>query len=432
MSKRIALRVITAVVCGLVVATGRLAAAEDASPGQNEAVFFKGKTVSLYIGSGTGGSLDQYARLVARHLGRAIPGQPTVVPKNLPGAGGIAVGNYIFRIGPKDGTAIGTVAQSVPFEPLFGGKDSKADFDTLKMHWLGSPVKFSALAVAWHTAPVKTAQDLLSHELVVGSSGVASASTNDAYVLRNLLGFKYRVILGYPSGADIDLAMERGETQGRANIAWEGLKNRNADWLRDKKIVLLYQEGLKRHPDLPDVPLILDFARTDEERQLLELKFSSYELGYPYMLAPETPPARIAALRNAFRAALADPELKAEAAKQRLDIEPVDGAETERILHAAYSAPVSVIRRYEELSKPPSQFETAKPVTVKVSLTAVENSGRSIGFETGGKPSRAVIASGTDVTVGGTKSEAGSLKVGMRCAVTYFGDRGQAKAVHCD
>lgn len=407
-------------------------APSDFSVAQGIAEFYRGKTVTLYVGSGTGGSLDQYARLVTRHLGRAIPGQPTIVAKNLPGAGGIAVGNFIFRIGPKDGTAIGTVAQSVPFEPLFGGKDSKAEFDSLKLHWLGSPVKFSALAVAWHTAPVKTAQDLLTHELVVGSSGVASASTNDAYVLRNLLGFKYRVILGYPSGADIDLAMERGETQGRANIAWEGLKNRNADWLREKKIALLYQEGLKRHPDLPDVPLILDFARNDEERRILELKFSSYELGYPYMVAPETPSARVAALADAFRTALADPELNAEAAKQRLDIAPVDGGEIARILKSAYSAPAAVIRRYEELSLPPSQFETAKPVTVKALLTAVENNGQRIGFGDNGKPSRAVVASQTEVSVGGAKADASSLKVGMACAVTYFGDRGQAKSIVCD
>jgi tripartite-type tricarboxylate transporter receptor subunit TctC len=415
---------LSAVIAGVAWAVPALA--------QGEADFFRGKTVSLYIGSGSGGSLDQYARLVIRHLGPAIPGQPVVVPKNMPGAGGIAVGNYIFRIGPKDGTAIGTVAQSVPFEPLFGGEDSKADFDTLKMHWLGSPVKFASLAVAWHTAPVKKAEDLLTHELVVGSSGIASASTNDAYVLRNLLGFKYRVILGYPSGADIDLAMERGETQGRANIAWEGLKNRNADWLRDKKIVLLYQEGLKKHADLPDVPLILDFARNDEERKILELKFSSYELGYPYMVAPETPPARVMALRAAFKAALADPALKADAARQRLDVEPVDGDEMERILRSAYSAPPAVIARYEELSKAPSQFETAKPVVVKAPLSAVENNGQRIRFTDDGKPSLALVASETKITIGGEKAEAGALKPGMKCAVTYFGDRGQAKSVACE
>lgn len=399
---------------------------------QSEADFFRGKTVSLYIGSGSGGSLDQYARLVTRHLGKAIPGQPLIVPRNMPGAGGIAVGNYIYRVAPKDGTAIGTVAQSVPFEPLFGGKDSKADFDTLKMHWLGSPVKFASVAVAWHTAAVKKAEDLLTHELVVGSSGVASASTNDAYVLRNLLGFKYRVILGYPSGADIDLAMERGETQGRANVAWEGLKNRNLDWLREKKIVLLYQEGLKKHPELPDVPLVLDFAKTPEERQILELKFSSYELGYPYMVAPETPPARVTALRNAFKAAMADPDLKAEAAKQRLDIEPVDGGEMEKILRAAFNAPPKVIARYEELSKTPAEFETAKPVVVKAALSAVEKEGKSIRFTDNGKPSQAVVASGTAVTVAGAKTEAKALKVGMTCAITYFGDRGQAKSVACE
>ncbi|HTI88756.1 MAG TPA: hypothetical protein VL966_19310 [Alphaproteobacteria bacterium] len=398
----------------------------------DEADAFRGKTVAVYIASGTGGSLDQYARLVIRHLPKHIPGQPTVIAKNMPGAGGIAVGNYIQRIAPKDGTAIGAVSQTLPFEPLFGGKDSKAEFDSRTLQWLGSPVKFAALAIAWHTAPVKKAEDLLSHELVVGSSGVASASTNDAYVLRNLLGFKFRVILGYPSGADIDLAMERGETQGRANVAWEGLKNRNAEWLRDKKIVLLYQEGLKKHPDLPDVPLILDFARTPEERQLLELKFSSYELGYPYMAPPETPTARVATLRDALTATFADSQLRAEAARQRLDIAPVSGDEIARVIRAAYAAPPEILRRYQELSQSPTQFETAKPVVVRAPLLSVESDGHRIAFENAGKSSRAVVASETVVTIGGNKAEAAGLKPGMVCAVTYFGDRGQAKSVACD
>ncbi|MGE5538636.1 MAG: hypothetical protein ACM30I_08445 [Gemmatimonas sp.] len=393
---------------------------------------FRGKTISVYIASGTGGSLDQYARLVIRHLPRHIPGQPTVIARNMPGAGGIAVGNYIHKIAPKDGTAIGAVSQTLPFEPLFGGKDSKAEFDSLALQWLGSPVKFAALAVAWHTAPVKKAEDLLTHELVVGSSGLASASTNDAYVLRNLLGFKFRVILGYPSGADIDLAMERGETQGRANVAWEGLKNRNAEWLRDKKVVLLYQEGLKRHPDLPDVPLILDFARTPEERQILELKFSSYELGYPYMAPPGTPADRVKVLRDAFAATFADAQLEAEASKQRLDIAPVSAAEIEGVLRAAYASPPSVIRRYEELSRPPAEFETAKPVTVRAVLAVVEGGGTRVAFDVDGKRSSAVVASETAVTVAGAKAEPAALKAGMTCAITYFGDRGQAKAVACD
>jgi hypothetical protein len=299
------------------------------------------------------------------------------------------------------------------------------------MHWLGSPVKFAAVAVAWHTAPVKKAEDLLTHELVVGSSGIASASTNDAYVLRNLLGFKYRVILGYPSGSDIDLAMERGETQGRANVAWEGLKNRNIDWLRDKKITLLYQEGLKKHPELSDVPLILDFAKTPEDRQILELKFSSYELGYPFFIAPDVPAARVTALRLAFAKALADPALIEEAQKQRLDVEPITGAYIEGILHKAFGAPAAAIARYEALSRPPSQFETAKPVMVTAALIAVEKEGQRIRFDDKGKPSLALVASQTEVTVGGSKAEPGALKAGMTCAVTYFGDRGQAKSVAC-
>jgi hypothetical protein len=245
--------------------------------------------VRLAIGSGSGGSIDIYARLMGRHLGKHIPGQPTIVPQNMPAGSGLALANFASEGAPRDGTWLGAVTQALPFDPLFSGGASNVRFDVLKWNWLASPVKFSAVAISWNAStPVRNAVDLLTHEMIVGSSGAAASSTNDAHVLRNILGFKYRVILGYPSGADIDLAMVRGETQGRANIAWQGLKSRNADWLTKKEVSILYQMGLEKDSDIPsDVPLILDFAKTDEDRQVLELKFASYALGYP-VFAPES------------------------------------------------------------------------------------------------------------------------------------------------
>ena len=315
--------------------------------------FYRGKTLNLMIGSGAGGGVDQVSRAVARHLGKHVPGNPTVVPRNMGGAGGLQVLNHIQSVAPKDGSTIGIVLPSLVFDPLFTGKSE--GYDPLRLKWLGGPARYASVAIAWNAAtPVRRAQDLLTQELVVGAASVASSSASDAYVMRHILGYKYRVITGYQSGADIDLAMQRGETQGRANIAWYGIKTRNAEWLRDGKISLLYQMGLKRHPDIPvDVPLSLDLTRTPLERQMLELKFSAYDVGYAFMAPPETPPERVAVLRAAMTAAVNDPAFRADAAREKIEVDPVAGAEVESIIRNAYAASPELLTRLNEAIKPP-------------------------------------------------------------------------------
>jgi tripartite-type tricarboxylate transporter receptor subunit TctC len=315
--------------------------------------FYRGRTLSLMIGSGAGGGVDQISRAVARHLGKHLPGNPTVVPRNMGGAGGLQVLNHIQSVAPKDGSTIGIVLPSLVFDPLFTGKSE--GYDPLRLKWLGGPARYASVAIAWNAAtPVRRAQDLLTQELVVGAASVASNSASDAYVMRHILGYKYRVVTGYQSGADIDLAMQRGETQGRANIAWYGIKTRNAEWLREGKISLLYQMGLKRHPDIPaEVPLSLDLTRTPVERQMLELKFSANDVGYAFMAPPETPAERVAALRAAMTAAVNDPAFRADAAREKIEVDPVAGAEVEAIIRNAYAAPPDVLTRLNEAMKPP-------------------------------------------------------------------------------
>lgn len=329
-----------------------------AARADSTADFYKGKSLTLLIGAGVGGSQDLFARLIARHLGKHIPGNPTIVPENMTGAGGVQLLIHMAQIAPKDGLTIGTAPPTTVFDPLFNGK-SKGLFDPLSLQWLGGPVRFSAVAIAWNAAtPIRKAADLLTNEMKVGATSSASASATDSYVLRHLLGFQYDVVLGYLGGADIDLAMLRGETQGRANVAWDGLKSRNPDWIRDGKISLLYQEGLRKNPQIPaDVPLVLDLAKTTEDRQMLELDFSSYEIGYPFMMAPDTPPYRVAALRTAMTAALADPDLRADAARQGLDIDPIGGEETEAIVKSAYQAPAVLLARLIEAMQPPTEHK---------------------------------------------------------------------------
>lgn len=332
-----------------------LGALPGAARANSAADLYKGKTVTMLIGAGVGGSQDAFARLVTHYLGEHIPGNPTVVAENMPGAGGVQLLVHMARVAPGDGLTLGTAPATTVFDPLFSGR-SKGQFDPLALQWIGGPVRFSAVAIAWNAATsIRNAGDLLTHEMKVGASSAASASATDSYVLRNLLGFKYDVVLGYPSGGDIDLAMLRGETQGRANVAWDGLKSRNPDWIRDGKISLLYQEGLQKNPQIPAaVPLVLDFAKTPADRQMLELKFSSYEIGYPFMMAPDTPPERVAVLRAAMAATFADPALRADAAKEGLDIDPITGEETEAIVKRAYQAPAALLARLVAAMQPPT------------------------------------------------------------------------------
>jgi tripartite-type tricarboxylate transporter receptor subunit TctC len=339
----------------LAVLLGLAALALPHAARADDADFYRGKTLTVLIGSGSGGGLDQMARAVTRHLGKHVPGNPVVVPKNMGGAGGLQVLNYVQSVAPKDGSTVGVVLPTVVFDPLFAGKASGEGYDPLKLNWLGGPARYVSVAAAWNAVtPVRKAEDLLSHELVVGAASAASNSATDAYVMRHILGFKYRVVTGYQSGADIDLAMQRGETQGRANIAWYGIKTRNAEWLRDGKISLLYQMGLKRHPDMPaDVPLSIDLARTAADRRLLELKFSAYDVGYAFMAPPGLPAERVATLRAAFAATFSDPAYQADAIREQLELDPVAGEAVEAIIRNAYSAPPEVIGRLVEAVKAP-------------------------------------------------------------------------------
>ena len=394
---------------------------------------FRGKTVTVAIGSGTGGSHDQWGRLINRHMGKHLPGNPNLVPKNFPGAGGMALANTLWAQSPKDGTFFGIVNRTIYLEPLFAGANSKAQFDPRKFSWIGSADTIVSVAIAWHTSPVKTWQDLYNHDLIVGAVGAASGTTKEAYVMKNLLGFRYRVIMGYPGGNDVDLAMERGEIEGRANLAYSGLKSRNAKEVAEGKIRVLYQMGVEKHPEMPNVPSVLDMARNDEERRLLELNFMHSDIGYSFAAPPDLPAARLATLRQAFKATLEDPQLKDEAAKQQLDITHVPGERLEGLMQKAYSAPPQMIARLLELSQPTLREDMASANVVKTKLTGVMRQGRAVSFVDKGGAAEAAISGGTtEITQAGQKAEASALKEGMTCEITYYGNKGTAAKIVCD
>lgn len=312
-------------------------AQEDASK------FYAGRNITIVVGSTTGGGYDFNARAVGRHIGKHIPGSPTIVVQNMPGAGSIVATNHVYNVAPQDGSVIGAVQRPIPFEPFFDEKGVR--FDVRKINWLGSTTSEVGVVVAWHTAPQRTFRDVLATEMIVGGNGPATDTELFARALNRELGAKFRIVAGYPGESQIILAMERGEIQGVANWSWNNIPAKHPDWLRDGKIRLLLQLGLRKHPALPDVPLILDFARDADQRRLFETMMQMKELGRPYFVAPGVPADRVEALRAAFMKTMTDPDFVNEMTKAGISIDPVSGAEMQKTLGEAYALPPALIQR---------------------------------------------------------------------------------------
>jgi tripartite-type tricarboxylate transporter receptor subunit TctC len=301
---------------------------------QSPADFYRGKSIELYVNVSVGGGYDLYARMVARHLGKHLPGHPTIVPQNMPGGGGMRLANWLYNVGPKDGTVIGAVARAMAFEPLLGNKS--AQYDGIKFNYIGSANNEVSVCVAWYTSGVKTFEDAQKTQLVVGTGGVADDTYQYPAILNNLFGAKFKMVPGYPGGNDINLAMERGEVQGRCSIPWSTVKATRKFWIDEKKVNLLMQYSLSKHVDLPNVPLVMDLAKTDEQRNILKLIFGRQVMGRPFAVPPGVPPARVAMLRKAFMDTMADKDFLAEAAKAKFEINPVSGETIENLVSEVY------------------------------------------------------------------------------------------------
>jgi tripartite-type tricarboxylate transporter receptor subunit TctC len=332
---------------GVLVAAA-LAGAVTAASAQ-EGAFRSGEQVSLYIGYEAGSSYDIYARLVADHISRFLPGNPVIIPKNLEGAGSMRVMNYLYEVAPRDGTAWGAPSRDVPFEPLLYGKASKAAFkDPLEMKWFGSLNTEIGVAAVWHTTGVKTWAEAKGKPIIV-----AMASANggiSARAVNKLLHANFQQVCCYGADSNQNLAMERGEVEGRIGWSWSSVKATKPDWLRDKKINLLMQIGLQKNPDIPgDVPLILDLAESPQDKAALKIIFSGLSMGRPFVMPPGVPPARLALVREGFMKMVKDPEFLAAAQKHKLEInDPKSGEEIERILKDAYTSPEDVIASARE------------------------------------------------------------------------------------
>jgi tripartite-type tricarboxylate transporter receptor subunit TctC len=345
---------LTALTCGAIGYAATVACAETPEE------FYKGKTVTFYVGLSPGGGYDTNARLTARYIGKYIPGHPDVVVKNMPGSGSITMANYVANVPPKDGLSVGAPQRGIPFEPLLAD-DSHAKFDPQKLQWIGSTNADTSVAVATTKSGVKTWEDLLKRELIVAGTGVGTESVVVPYVLRNLLGLQFKVIAGYPGGSQMNIAMERGEVDGRGTLTWTSLKPHYKEWVEGGKIKILFQMGLRKHPDLQDVPLVIDLAKDEDTKRLLKIEFTGFEMGRPYFVAEGVPADRVKALRDAFNAAMKDKELLVEAEKLKLEINPSTGEEMTAMVKEAYSTPAKQIARLKEASKNQPDLKVLKP-----------------------------------------------------------------------
>lgn len=334
---------------GTVAATLSVVGLHTAASAQhaNAEEFYKGKTLTVYVGLSAGGGYDTNARLVARHIDKHLAGKPTVVVRNMPGGGGIVMTNYVANVAPKDGLHLGAPQRGVPFEPLLS-PTSHAKYDPLKLNWIGSTNADTSLAVVTKKSGVKTWQELKTKEVIVAGTGVGTESVVVPYVLRNLLGLKYKVIAGYPGGSEMNLAMQRGEVDGRGTFSWTSIKPNYDKWIKSGELVMLYQQGLRKHPELKDVPLVTDLTDDPEIKQLLKLQFTAFEMGRPMFAADGVPDDRIKELRTAFNDTMKDKELLADADKQKAEINPLTGEEMTKIMQDAYSTPKNLVEKLKQ------------------------------------------------------------------------------------
>jgi tripartite-type tricarboxylate transporter receptor subunit TctC len=309
---------------------------------QDVADFYKGKTLRIVVGVGVGSGYDINARALARHLSAHIPGNPTVIVQNQPGAGSLIMTNQLYTAGPFDGTVIGASFNGLPTTPLLA--PAGARFEAVKLNWIGSTNRETQAMYVWHTAPIMTLNDLYTKEMIVGAQAPGSTQYDYPMLAKELFGMKFKVITGYEATPKIHLAMERGEVHGTwAN--WSTLKAIASNWLDEKKVRILAQWALKKNPEMPDVPMFLDVAKTETDRQALMLALGRLEFGRPFFMPPNVPAARVAAVRRAFDAVMKDKAFLEEADKLKIEVDPLTGEQVAALVEQLYKTPLETVAR---------------------------------------------------------------------------------------
>jgi tripartite-type tricarboxylate transporter receptor subunit TctC len=318
------------------------------------AEFYRGKQIRFVIRTPPGGDYDQYSRLFARFMAKHIPGGPTILPVNMPGGGGIVAANYMAQVAPHDGTVIGIISQGLAADQALG-MSSQLKADLTKFNWIANIVYSPQLLVVWHTSPTKTLEDAKKRETTIGTTGAGSASVQYPAFFNNVLGTKFKIVFGYPGGQAIDLAMERGEVEGRGTNPYTGYMSAKPTWIPEKLIIPLIQSGLAKDPALPDVPLLLDQPVKPEDKPLLEFMSRAATVGRPLGTTPDVPADRVAALRAAFDATVKDPAFIAEAKYEHLDIAPMSHDKLAEIIAGLLNAPQDVRVRVKAALEPKTE-----------------------------------------------------------------------------
>lgn len=311
--------------------------------------FYKGKTVTIVTSTGPGGGYDLIARVISRHMPRHLLGQPTMIVQNMPGGGNVLATNHMYTIAPKDGTMIAVINNAIPLHQVLDGRGVR--YDVRKFNWLGSTGAKNSVTFVWHTTGIKSIEEVMTREITVGGTGPASDTSIYPTVMNNVLGTKFKLVHGYKSSSEISIALERGEVQARINNI-SSLISDQPEWLRDNKISPLVQLGAKRDKHLPDVPLLTELARNEEQRQVLSLISSPIALGQPYLAPPEVPAERIATLRRAFAATLADKAFLTETGKLNFEIEPISGEDIAQVVNRTIEAPPAIVAKAKEAMGP--------------------------------------------------------------------------------
>lgn len=398
--------------------------------------FFKGKDVRFVLSAGQGGGYGTYAHAIKPYLEKHLPGHPTILIQHMQGAGGVVAANWMGNVAPKDGTAIALIHRgAVSTAPLFGAQGIK--YEPPKFGWIGSMNSEISVCASWSTAPIKTFEDMKAQTFIVGGLGPGSDTDILPNMMNNLFDTKMKLVTGYNSGGAIQLAIERGELQGRCGWSVSSIISTRPDWIRDKKINFLVQIGVDKHEALPGIPLLSELAKDQETRDIVEVIVLPQLMGRPLLLPADVPADRIAAWRAAFDKAMADPGFKADADKQNLEYSHVSGQRIEQMVKRLYALPKPVVERASLAINRTDKLQVSKKAseaqTVKTALQEVKGGGREIVFKAGSDTHTASLSgSRSKVTFGGKAGERTALKAGQTCNITYLGDKSEASLIACE
>lgn len=408
---------------------GLLAAAPAAA--DEVADFYKDKTLTIWSGLSPGGSYTAYALALKDHMKKFLPGNPTIIVGSRTGGSGRVLANWMYNVGPRDGSMFGLIHERMGLEPHVYPKGTK--FDGRKMSWIGSMAKQKSVCFTWHESKVKTFEDAQKMTAIVGTSSSTATGSVMPRMLNSMAGTKFRIIRGYDP-AEIFLAMERGELDGLCGYGWGSLKTAKPDFIRDKKVNLLLQFSDKSHAELDGkVPVMMDYITNPDDRTMLKIVFGTQEMGRPFAGPPEIPKARLAAIRKAFNDTLKDPDFLADAKKRRLEIDPITGEEIEKLINELYQTPKELAARTAAYRKPAKVGESKRKINWKtVSVELSKKKGRYVYFMLDGTENRAKLhGKRTKIKIAGKDAKSKMLKAGLMCDVTFPGHHGLAKEITC-